>query len=428
MEKIETKKKKFLSKRVTLDDIARHCSVSTSTVSRVLSGRANEVSISEAVIQRVKTAAEQLDYRPGRKIPSKQITMQDIARYCNVSIATVSRVLSGSFNGFPVSEDMVQRVKTAAEQLDYRPNRLASAIRSQRTHLIGLSCMRIKEILSRTTDRVDYEDMLMGRYTGTITGHPEFKDYDLVIHTRDESADQPLKPSDFNSDLLDGMIYLTPSDNHSEFLDVASKDFPIVLLGEIPGAAEKIPCVDINNRKMGKQAVEHLIELGRRNILMLIPEKLQHLTCMQDRRQGYCDALAENGIPISDDFIQIVSCIESDINGFFENFQGLEEVDAIFCATDDLAAFCIAPLKAMGKRIPEDIALMGFDDTPVSQHATPPLSSVHRPAGKQVYTAIDLLLKILRKEVPYEPGFHEIEAELVIRESTEGTKQAHKEI
>ncbi len=86
------------------------------------------------------------------------------------------------------------------------------------------------------------------------------------------------------------------------------------------------------------------------------------------------------------------------------------------------AAACIAPLKAMGYRIPEDIALMGFGNDAVCQHTTPPLSSVHLPADKQVYTAIDLLLKILNKETPYEPGFHEIETELVIRESTEGSK------
>ena len=317
---------------------------------------------------------------------------------------------------------MIRRVKAAAEELDYRPNRLARAIRSQRTHLIGLSFIH-SDYQDLTTDQVAYENQIMGQFSNIILSHPNFKEYDLVIHDRKETTGQPLKPSDFKPDLLDGMIYLTPSADHSEFLDVASVNFPIILLGQSAGAEQKIPCIDIDNRKMGKRAAEHLIELGRRKILMLIPEKLQHLRCIQDRLQGYRDALIEHGIPTPDEFIRTVRCLRDNVNAFFEDLHYLGEVDAIFCASGDLAAFCVAPLKALGHRIPEDIALIGFDDSPVSQHTTPALSSVRRPVEKQAHAAIDLLLRILSKETPYEPGFQEIETELIIRESTAGAKQ-----
>jgi DNA-binding LacI/PurR family transcriptional regulator len=263
-----------------------------------------------------------------------------------------------------------------------------------------------------------YEDQVMGHYIDIILTHPGFEDYDLVIHSRKESSDKPLKPSDFKSDLLDGMIYLTPSEEHDEFLNVASKNFPIVLLGQVSKAEEKIPCIDINNRKMGQQAVEHLVGLGRKNILMLLPEKLQHLACIQDRLSGYRDALSNNGIPIAEDLICSVRCLKESVSEFFSNRSDLGNIDAIFCASDDLAVQCIEPLKTMGYRIPEDIALIGFDDMAIAQHTTPMLSSVRRPSEKQVFAAIDLLLKILKKEVPYEPGFHEVETDLVIREST----------
>ena len=245
----------------------------------------------------------------------------------------------------------------------------------------------------------------------------------MVFHARRESTDRPLNISDFKPDLLDGIIYLSPSDEHVEFIDMASEDFPIVLIGQVAGAEEKMPCVDINNRKMGMQTVEHLIGLDRRHILMLIPENLQHLSCMQDRQQGYRDALTENEIQISDEFIHTLPCSKNHINAFFENLPCLEKVDAIFCASDDLAALCIAPLKALGYRIPEDIALIGFGNSIISQRTSPTISSVHLPEEKHVYAAADLLLKILNKEIPYEPGFHEIEAELVIRESTVATGQ-----
>jgi len=354
---------------------------------------------------------------------NSRVTLGDIAQHCNVSKATVSRVLNDRLNDFPVSKEMIQRVKAAAEQLDYRPNRLARAIRSQRTHLIGLSCLHVDDLGLKPEAEAN-DNQTLGQYANIILSHPEFKEYDLVIHDRKESAAHPLMPSDFKIDLLDGIIYLTPSDGHNEFLDIASENFPIVLLGQTPGAEKKIPCIDINNRKMGKQAVEHLIGLGRRNILMLIPEKIQHINCIKDRLQGYRDALTENGIPISDGLIHAIHCLRDDINAFFKDFHGLEEVDAIFCASDDLAAFCLEPLKAMGYRIPEDIAIIGFDNSPITHHTSPTLSSVRRRVEKQVYAAIDLLLKILSKEIPYEPGFREIKTELVIRESTAGTKQA----
>jgi len=295
---------------------------------------------------------------------STRVSLEDIARHCGASRASVAQVLNRHGTDFPLSERMIQRVEAAIEELGYRPNRLARALGSDQTHLIALSHIHVDFQLI-TPDQAAYENQITGVFTRNVFRHPGFKDYDLVIHERRESAGRVLKPSDFKPDLFDGMIYLTPSEGHSEFLDVASKDFPIVLLGQMDGAEEKVPCIDINNRKMGKQAVEHLIGLGRRNILMLIPEKLQHLTCMQDRLQGYRDALTENGFQISGELIRTVRCLRENVNTFFEDLRCLGEVDAIFCANDDLAALCIKPLQAMEYRIPEDIALMGFSDNPL---------------------------------------------------------------
>lgn len=352
-----------------------------------------------------------------RKRTSTRVTLEDIARYCDVSKATVSRVLNGHLNEFPVSEEMIQRVKGAAEQLGYRPNRLARAIRSQRTGLIGLSFIHI-DYKERSEDQMTYDNQVMGDISNCIISHPAFKDYDLVIHDRVESADRPLQEGDFKSDLLEGMIYLTPTQDHQEFLDIASSEFPIVLLGLTEGADKKVPCVDINNRTIANRAVRHLLESGRQNILMLVPEKLQHICCIQDRIQGYHDALKENGIKESTEFFRTVRSLQKNVADFFSNLRCLDEIDAIFCPTDELAALCIPALKAIGKKIPEDIAIMGFDDQPISEHTSPPLSTVRRPADKQAHAAIDLLLKILKKEVPYEPGFNEIETDLIIRGST----------
>ncbi|MFA6173351.1 MAG: LacI family DNA-binding transcriptional regulator [Kiritimatiellales bacterium] len=352
-----------------------------------------------------------------RKRTSDRITLDDISRYCNVSKATVSRVLNNKLKEFPVSEEMILKVKNAAQHLGYRPNRLARAVRSQRTNLIGLSFIHI-DYQSLPPDQIAYENQVMGEFTNIILSHPGFKEYDLVIHDRNEDPANPLRESDFKTDLLDGMIYLTPSENHTEFLDIASPEFPIVLLGYTPGAEQKVPCVDINNRKAAQLAVEHLIHGGRKKILMLIPEKLQHLCCIQERLLGYKDALAANQLTSPSEFIRTVRCLPEAVSGFLRELRCLDEIDAIFCPQDELAALCIRTIQALGKRVPEDIAIIGFDDTTIAQHTTPALSSVHRPVEKQAHEAIDLLLKIMKKEIPYAPGFHEIDTRIIVRDST----------
>ena len=115
-----------------------------------------------------------------RKRSSDRVTLDDIARYCNVSKATVSRVLNDKLNEFPVSDTMIERVRGAAQQLGYRPNRLAKAVRSQRTNLIGLSLLH-QEQQQFSPDRMAYENQIMGQFANAILSHPGFEDYDLVV-------------------------------------------------------------------------------------------------------------------------------------------------------------------------------------------------------------------------------------------------------
>ncbi|MFA5688627.1 MAG: LacI family DNA-binding transcriptional regulator [Kiritimatiellales bacterium] len=355
--------------------------------------------------------------KKSRKRNNDRITLGDIARYCNVSKATVSRVLNDKLHEFPVSDKMILKVKNAAQQLGYRPNRLAKAVRSQRTNLVGLSFIHINHH-ALSSDQIAYENQVMGQFTNIILSHPKFENYDLVIHDRREDSPVPLKSNDFKPDLLDGMIYLTPSENHTEFLNIAAPEFPIVLLGHTAEAEKKVPCIDINNHKAAQQAIDHLVGIKRKKIMMLIPEKLRHIQCIIDRINGYKTAIENHRLPVSPEFIRTVRCLPEAVRNFMQELRCIDEIDAVFCPSDELAALCIRALQEIGKRVPEDIAVIGFDNSSLAQHTIPPLTSVNRPVSRQAYEAIDLLLKILAKEIPYEPGFKEIETEIIIREST----------
>ena len=128
--------------------------------------------------------------------------------------------------------------------------------------------------------------------------------------------------------------------------------------------------------------------------------------------------MTSHDLPVTDEFIRTVRTLPDSVNSLMSELRCLDEIDGIFCATDDLAALCMRSLQMLGKSIPQDIAVIGFNNIPLADQITPSLSSVQWPIEAQATVAIDLLLKILKKEIPYEPGFHKIETELVIREST----------
>lgn len=346
--------------------------------------------------------------------PRGRVTLADVAASCGVSRATASRVLGDKLNEFPVTQAMVDRVRAAAENLGYRPNRLARAVRSQRTNLIGLS------LITRKYRHWQFaaDSNAMGRLTNAVLSHPKFPDYDLVIHARDEMLDRPFRESDFKTDLLDGMLYLMPSDDHMEFLEMASADFPIVLLGSAPPAEKRIPCVDIDNRAAARRAVEHLIAMGCRRIMALYPEDMGHLLCMKERLTGYRDALKQAKISGDSRLQSSVGSDPGSLAGVLERCGNFAGVDALFCLRDELAINALDWLQAHGFSVPGKVAVMGFDDSPMAAQLSPGISSVSQPIEKIALTATDLLIRILDGEVAYSPGFHRIDTDLIVRGST----------
>ncbi len=358
--------------------------------------------------------------RPKPVPPRGRVTLADIAERCGVSRATVSRVLGDKLNEFPVTQTMVDRVRTAAADLGYRPNRLARAVRSQRTNLIGLSLITRKYPHWQFATDSD----VMGRLTNAVLSHPRFEEYDLVIHARDESVGRPFRAMDFKTDLLDGMLYLMPSDDHLEFLEMASADFPIVLLGSGPPAEQRMPCVDMDNRAASRQAVEHLISTGRHRIMVLYPEEMAHLFCMKERLLGYREALMQAGLGEGAWIESAVPSARGALDHLLPRCGGEAGVDALFCLRDELAIQAMKSLQAHGLSVPGDVAVMGFDDSPMSVHVTPGLSSISQPIEEIAATATDLLIRILDGEEQYRPGFHPVAADLIVRGSTVGERLA----
>ncbi len=347
-------------------------------------------------------------------------TLLDIANYCDLSKSTVSRVLNGNAGNFRIATETVDRVLHTAKKLNYRPNRLARAINNRRTHLIGISFPKHPAGDVVKERKLAHDHRIMGVALSAITQHPLFEKekYDLVFHGRYELSDDSLPENDMKEDLLDGMIYFTPSSKHLEFLKTLNENIPLVLLGDMQELRSSVICVDINNRKMAQKATEHLLSIGRKNIMVLVPELILSTYCIQDRLSGYRDALHAAGLKENPDLIRLVRNDEKVVSEFIMNCSSLEHVDAIFCLSDEIAKLCMDPLQERGFKIPEDIALMGFSGFDLFSEKANKLSTIKIPIHAMACRAVEHLLAVLENKTPYKPGFYEVPAELVIREST----------
>ena len=342
-------------------------------------------------------------------------TIADIARACELSKSTVSRVLNNKTDEFPIAQKTIERVKATAAELGYRPNFLAKAIANQKTSLIGLSLNSYDYLEGELSVPSMFQSSSFTQYIAAIFAHPDFNKYNLVLHSRKEGANEQI--SEINEDLLDGLIYLNPSTKHTEFMRHAKTNFPIVLIGHMAEHENDFICVDIDNRTLAKEAVEHLIETGKQKIHIMIPEEIQMLYCIQDRLHGYREALEEAGLPCTSSQIHILPCKKEKVAQLIQTLPP-EDVDAIFSPTDEMVYYCIDPLKKRGLEIPKNIALFGFSNNPVCETVEPSLSSIETPFYDIAAQAANKLLNVLENQEPYQAGFYPIPAQLMIRESS----------
>jgi LacI family transcriptional regulator len=212
---------------------------------------------------------------------------------------------------------------------------------------------------------------------------------------------------------FDGVIVLS-SDIDDPILPLLIKDAgPMVVIGRHPFFVD-IVSVDVENREGAHEAVAHLIGLGHQRI-GLINGKLQ-MESAQARRDGYKQALLEAGIPIDPDLM--VEGFYSDTASYAAAVQLLglpERPTAIFAASDAMAVGALRAIRDRGLRVPDEIALVGYDDLPLAQHTNPPLTSVQQPIGEMAAHAVRLLVEQIRGQSPVTSV--RLPARMVVRDS-----------
>lgn len=333
------------------------------------------------------------------------ITITDVAKAAGVSTATVSRVLHNEKSVKPATHYAVMK---AIEKLDYKPNILARQMRTQKTKSVivivpDISNTFFSEILfsiEQCAEEHDYRVLI-----ADMKNQPSIEDYyfqAIQQHT------------------VDGIISLSASIAKSLMEQVAEK-YPIVVAVQYLENCN-IPNVAIDNINAAFSITEHLIHLGHMQIAHITgqPNSLLY----RDRLNGYISALAKHEISIDLELVQYgSSSIQSGYDQARRLLDSKKPFSAIFAAGDIMALGAIKALKDNGLRVPEDCAVVGFDDIEISSFWEPPLTTVRQPRHLIGETAFNKLLSLMNME-PL-TNIHDIlDYEIVIRESC-GYLQQH---
>jgi len=332
---------------------------------------------------------------------NRQPTISDVAQKAGVSIATVSRVINGTS---PVAAKTAQRVEQAIRELSYVPQAAARKLASRRTETLGLLLPEIGGAF--------FSPLLRG-----IEAEAQVAGFDLLIHATSHipHASTPVAHRPLGEHNTDGLIVFTQSIDDRELSRLVALNFPCVLLYQTPPSALKIPAVVIENKSGARRIVEHLIKAHncRRIVFLRGPAGNQD---SQWRERGYRDALAANDIPFDPVLVATGGFNEEDAQVALRRLWRNEvEFEAVFAGDDDSAAGAIAALIQAGKRVPQDVIVVGFDDVPIARYLRPSLTTVRAPIEQVGREGVRQLVRLIRGQQAEE--LVRMQTELVIRES-----------
>lgn len=315
----------------------------------------------------------------------KRVTSQDVADAAGVSRTTVSLVLN-KVEGSQISEETRKRVIAAAQQLNYVPDAAARALASRRAQIIGLVLTRSPHHIASDAFLTQILDGLIG----VIHHHRMRLLIDIIEPEHQKQAYLQL----VRAKHIDGVILSGPRFDDQALRALEDDGFPAVLMGMLPGT--NLSSVDVDNRSAARGAVEHLLSLGHKKVACITNAPALY-TAADDRLNGYREALENKGLTYNEDLVRYGDfSIESGYKRMSDLVASGVQFSAAFVASDDVALGAKAALREAGLRIPNDVALVGFDDLPMAYYTEPPLTTVHLPAIELAQQASELLLKLLK--------------------------------
>jgi DNA-binding LacI/PurR family transcriptional regulator len=304
-----------------------------------------------------------------------KVTIYDVAKQAGVSISTVSRVIN---NTGRISEKTRKKVLQVMEELHYQPSIVASALTGKRTRTIGLIIPDVanpffSEIARKVEDR--------GRELG----------FNVLMCNTDNNPDtEEMYLSLLQQKSVDGIIIGTTTKNYTALNQLLQENFPLALIAQdIPELA--INVVRVDDFLGGYQAVSHLVSLGHEKIAIMLGNLSR--TSDKYRLQAYRQVMEENGLRYEENWIVYTDYSMKDgKRAALELLQSSPKPTAVFACFDSLAIGVYQAAKELGLNIPNDLSIVGFDNTILSTIVDPPLTTVAQPIDEMGRQVVDLLI------------------------------------
>jgi LacI family transcriptional regulator len=329
-------------------------------------------------------------------------TLEEIAKLAKVSRSTVSRVINDDPKVSPATR---KRVLAVVQRKNYHPNVAARGLATGRSHVIGLVIpMGVSALF---TD--PYFPLLIQGVSAACNAH----DHSVMLWIAEPEYERRTIQQILHNGLIDGVIVASHLLDDPVVEALKKSSMPFVMIGRQPEPGN-ISYVDVDNQNSAREIVEHLLRLGYRRIATITGPK--NMIAGSDRLEGYLAAFRGKGIAPDPSLI-----VEGDFTeaGGHAAMQRLlpQNPDAVFAASDVMAMGALRALREANLRVPQDIALVGFDDMPFAARTDPPLTTVRQPVHRTGFVAAETLIDLVTN--PGSPARRIVlPTELVIRAST----------
>ena len=339
--------------------------------------------------------------------PAKPLaTLDEVARVAGVSRATVSRVVNGSPK---VSADVRRTVEKAIDRLGYVPNRAARSLVTRRSDSIAL-------VITEPASRL-FSDPFFPRLVRGVSAALSVRDLQLVLLMPDDEADEQRTVRYLTGGHVDGVILVSLHGDDPLPDQLAARRIPSVVLGRPPRGVD-MDYVDADNRDGARRATSHLVASGRRQVATISGP--HDMVAGIDRLAGYRDALTDAGIAIDDGLIAEGDFTQAGGEAAMERLlRDRPDLDAVFCASDLMAVAALGVLQAAGRHVPQDVAVVGYDDSPIATTTRPTLSSVRQPIEEMGREMVHLLAESI-EQTGRVPRRIVLTTELIARASSAG--------
>lgn len=334
-----------------------------------------------------------------------KVTLTDIARSLNITAATVSRALN---NHPAIKESTKKIVREAAEKLQYQPNKIASSLRSGRSNIIGV-------IIPSA------EINFFGSVIHGIEKIANENNYNVLIYQTNELYDYEKRGvQTFLQSQVDGVLASISKNtiNLDHYSEIKNRGVPLILFDRAIDTLG-VPSVVVDDYAGAFAATKHLIDQGCRRIAHIGGQ--QHVSIFNQRLKGYINALNVHGIPVNDDLIIYGKLSIESGSECMKNLLSLSQIpDAVFAVEDFTALGAMQVIKASNKKIPDDIAIVGFANEPFGQYITPSLSTVNQQTVQMGEEAAKMFFECFINKDLYKcsPQKLVLVPELICRESS----------